>query len=361
MTRSEAFCPRCGATTPEVSQDARPAGDRGLCRTCYLEQYDLIDLPGEVTIDRCSGCRSIREGTDWIDSDDPPEAIAVDILADRIGVHTIADVLEWTATPRRIDADTVQVSCAFEVAVEGGVESVEAECEVTFNPMMCDRCRRIASQDFGSIVQVRAHDRIPDDDEESTARTVTATVLDDRVDAGDRDAYLTDVIERPEGIDFRLSTPRLGQQIATAIKRQMGGEVTTTRTLVTTDSDGQEVYRVTHLVRLPRVRHGDVVAMGDSAGMVVSIDERVGLLDLRTGERHLIDPDTLADMPLVDRDRIVETTLVAQLDERAVQIIDPVSTEAVTVAYYPEVSLEGDTVLTVRVNDDLYLLPNDAK
>lgn len=359
MTRAKAFCPRCGAATDPDDFGDRPVNDRGLCRTCYLEEHQPVILPDTIAIERCTSCGSLKLDGEWSDRDDSLAEVAVEEVADAVEVHLSVEDLTWEVVPTPIDDTTVEVECRFDLLIEGaGIEWVDTVL-VSFEPTTCVRCSRIAGRSYASTVQLRATGRSPDDHELERARAITADVLTERVDLGDRDAFLTDVIERSEGLDLRLSTTRLGSQVASAIQRELGGTLETTSTLVTTDSDGQEVYRTTHAIRLPRLRVGDVLTVEGGAVLVEGVGAQVRTLDLRTGERDRHDPDDLTNPVIATRRHATPATIVDVPDEHAVQLIDPTTFETITVARYADVDVSGDTVDTVRVEGAVYLLPSD--
>lgn len=359
MTQSRGFCPRCGEKTdPDVGAD-RPTRERGLCRACYLEEQDLLEIPELISIELCTGCGSYRVSGEWIDTSDGMPEIALEIVADRIGIHRAVDDFDWYAEPSMIDTTTVAVECEFDILVEGGYEHRTHRITVRFEPTTCTRCSRIAGKSYASTVQIRATERTPSEDELDRARSITAAILNERVDLGDRDAFLTDVIERPEGLDLRLSTTRLGSKVASAIHADLGGSLDTTSTLVTTDSDGQDVYRTTHAIRLPYARVDDIITVEGDVYLVESVNRRIGVRHLTTGERQYFDTSDIVDAVVAHRDDAEQATIVDVTDQHAVQVIDPTTYEAVTVARYDGVDVGGESVEAIHLGGTLYLLPSD--
>lgn len=356
MTTAQRFCPTCGEQTPD-----EPLGERGLCRACYLEDHELVRVPQAISIRQCNNCESVELDGEWVDTEDERVQIALEQVTDSIEVLDEVTDLSWEARTEAIDEDTLAVTALFNLEFAGGWERREHTIEVSFEPTICRRCSRIAGDDFGAIVQIRATDRTPAEPEIERAREIAANVLEDRVEAGDRDSFLTDVVEQAEGLDLRLSTPRLGEQIATALKRDLGGTVTSSRTLVTEDSDGQAVYRVTFTLRLGPYRRGDILRTEESVLLVEGGTQGLRVLDLHTGQRRQIDADELEATRVANREDVSAVTVVARLDDRAVQVLHPSTHEAVTVAYYDGIDPDADTVNAVNVDGELYLLPDDVE
>lgn len=351
------FCPSCGDIAVDDEQGG--FGERGLCRRCFLEGHELIRLPETITIDRCGGCGSLNQDGTWVDSTEDLIEVAVDTVTDTIQVHQLIDDLHWDVRPEMIDEETVRIGCTFHLEFAGTWEQRERTVTVSFESTTCPRCGRIAGKDFGAIVQLRGQDRTPVPEEATTAREITASVLDERVEVGDREAFLTDVVERDEGLDLRVSTPRLGQQIASAINAEMGGTLETSSTLVTTDGDGREVHRVTYTLRLPPYRAGDIITTDDGPALVESGGSRVRVLDLRSGTSRNIDAADHDGTRVARTDDATPVTIVAFPDEHAVQVLHPTTHETVTVARVPWVDRTDETVPAIEIDGEVYLLPVD--
>lgn len=355
MTATGRICPACGAPTGDD-----PLDERGRCRSCYLEEHELVRVPTSLSIERCGGCGSIRRDGEWHDLDGAVVDLAIDRVAEAIEVIATAEDVAWEVRTEAPDERTIVVTAIVDVRIDGAWERRERTTEVAVEPTVCRRCSRIAGDDYGAIVQLRGTDRTPTDDEIARARELTASVLEDRVDVGDRDAFLTEAVERDEGLDLRLSTPRLGDQVSTVLRRDMGGHLETSSTLVTTDGDGTDVYRVTFTLRLAPYRPGDIVETDAGIELVERGSEGLDMLELTAGTRRSVDASALDAQVVATVDDATEAIIVARLDDRAVQVLHPETAEAVTVAHYEGVDLEGETVPAVVIAGEVYLLPSDG-
>ncbi|MFB6169029.1 MAG: 60S ribosomal export protein NMD3 [Haloferacaceae archaeon] len=361
------FCPRCGDPVSERSEPlpGAPSGRRteALCDACYLDDFDLVDAPDRIEVPVCATCGAVKRGSSWRDvgARDYTD-VAVDATREALGVHVDARAVEWGVEPEQVDENTVRMHCVF----TGVVRETPVEQEVTVPVMIsrgtCDRCGRIAGGYHNAVVQVRADGRDPTGEETSRAVELAHAYIGEREETGDRNAFVTEVDEGPDGVDVKISTAQMGQGVATRITRELGGTAEHHPTLVTEDEDGNEVYRVTYAVRLPAFTPGDVIDPGDGDGPVLvrGVDDRVTGVRLASGERWEssredgLSPDA---QKLGTRGDAVETALVAVEDDHAVRVLDPETYETESVPRPDYVDPDAETVPVVRSRAGLHVLP----
>jgi nonsense-mediated mRNA decay protein 3 len=360
------FCPRCGDSVPE-REEPLPGASGGraeaLCDACYLDDFDLVDAPDRVEVPVCATCGAVKRGKSWRDvgARDYTD-VAVDATREALGVHVDARAVEWGVDPEQIDENTVRMHCLFTGVVRETPVEQEMMVPVMISRGTCDRCGRIAGGYHNAVVQVRADDRTPTGEETSRAVELAYDYVGNREETGDRNAFVTEVEENPDGVDVKISTAQMGQGVATRITRELGGTVEHHPTLVTEDEDGNEVYRVTYAVRLPAFTPDDVIDPQDGGGPVLvrGVDDRVTGVRLAGGERWESDreeglsPDA---RKLGTRSDAVETTLVAVADDHAVQILDPETYETVSVSRPDSLDTDAQTVSVFRSRAGLHVLP----
>lgn len=396
MSESRGFCPRCGdpveshvdegttdaPASPRATTRHAPNGRAPVCETCFFDEFDLVDAPDRIEVPVCSGCGAVKRGKRWINvgARDYTD-VAIDEVAENLQVHVDATDVSWGVDPEQVDENTIRMDCFVSGTVRGQVREVEFTVPVLISRGTCDRCGRIAGEDYAATVQLRAEGRTPDEDERTEAISIARSYVADREEAGDRNAFITEVAETREGVDVRVSTTQIGSAIADRIVRRFGGEIDRSRTLVTEDGDGNEVYRMAYAVRLGPFRPGDVIDLrgGDRDGrgggsrsgssqsdetndpvLVRSTRGNLKGTRLRSGERYEasaeegIAPDATVAGSVTDAS---EATLVAIADERAIQVLDPETYETRTVRRPQGIDAGRETVSVVKVDGDLYPLP----
>jgi nonsense-mediated mRNA decay protein 3 len=125
-----------------------------------------------------------------------------------------------------------------------GVDIEETgKIEVNFKSGICERCNRIASGYYAGIVQIRADDRLPTDDEIAMAEKIVYSAL------GESD-FITKEIAMKEGLDLYVSSMECGRRISRGVVERLGGSFSESSKLYGR-KDGRDIYRVTFSVRLP--------------------------------------------------------------------------------------------------------------
>lgn len=360
------FCPRCGRSTerPEMPPGEPSDSRRALCDVCYFETFDLVEVPPEIDAEVCPQCGAVYRGNRWVDTGARDVVdVAVEEVGNALRVHADAEDVEWVARPEMVDENTIEVSCRVSAIARN--RRVEEDCDVTVevHRQTCTRCGRIAGGYYESTVQLRALGRDPTTEEAERAIELADEIVAQMAATGDRNAFVSAIEDRPEGLDIKVSTSSIGRKIASRVTDELGGSIESSETLVTRDADGRDVYRVTYAVRLPPFTPGDVVDPDDGKGPVLVTSVRGNLRGLRleTGTTFEIPfgRETAAFRRLGTIDESRETTVVAVPDEQTVQVLDPESYETVSIRQPAYFDPDADTCQVLKIGPELYIVPTD--
>ncbi|MFC4552557.1 MULTISPECIES: 60S ribosomal export protein NMD3 [Halorussus] len=373
-TEAREFCPNCGdpIETDLAEREALPdaVGKRGkerkLCDACYFDRFDLVDAPDRIEVRVCAQCGAVYRGNRWVDVDAQDYTdVAIEEVSNALGVHLDARDVSWQVEPEQIDQNTIRMHCHFSGIVRDTFVEEEVMVPVMISRQTCTRCGRIAGDYYASIVQVRARDRDPTPEEVERADVIAHDIVADMEATGDRDAFVTESKETDDGIDIKISTSNIGKKIAAKMVEEFGGSYSDSETLVTEDEDGNEVYRVTYAVRLPPYAPGEIIDPEDGDGPVVVRSVRGNLKGTRltTGEQYEASFEE-GDAPEARRlgylEDAEETTLVTVEDERAVQVLDPETYQAKTIARPDYMDPEAETVPVLKSRAGLHVVPDDG-
>jgi nonsense-mediated mRNA decay protein 3 len=342
---------------------ARRDSERVLCDACYFEAFDLVDAPEEIQVRVCAHCGAVHKGNRWVDvgADDYTD-IAVEQVSEALGIHVDAQSVAWQVAPEHLDQNNIRMHAEFSGVVRETPVTEEVAVPVKISRQTCKRCGKIAGGSFASIVQVRADERDPTDEEVERAKTIAEAYVAEREATGDRNAFITEKKEIPEGLNMKISTNQMGHGIAKRITAQLGGSYSDSKRLITEDEDGQPVYRMSYAVRLPRYRQGEVIDPEDGDGPVLvrSVQGNLKGVRLATGdhfEASFEDEDAPDAIRLGFREDGQLTTLVAVEDDNAVQVLDPETFESVTVPRPDYLDTDADEVPVLKSQAGLHVLP----
>ncbi|MFU8869294.1 60S ribosomal export protein NMD3 [Natronococcus sp.] len=371
MSESRTFCPRCGDPVPDRSaSDAdadplRPGTEVELCDSCYFDDFDFIDAPDRIDVQVCARCGAVHRGNRWVDvgAQDYTD-IAIEEVSEALAVHVDVEDVAWQVEPEQVGENTIRMHAYFTGVVRDTPVEEQVMVPVKIARQTCTRCGRIAGDYYASIVQIRAEDRAPTSEEVERAREIANQVVADMEATGDRNAFVTETSETDDGLDIKVSTNKIGKKISNKMVEEFGGTVNDAETLVTEDEDGNEVYRVTFAVRLPPYTPGDVIDLSDDDGGPVLVRSARGNLKgtrVTTGERYEAsyeEGNSPEARKLGELEDAVETTVVTVEDENAVQVLDPETFQAKTVARPDYFDPDAQTVPVLKSREGVHVLPD---
>ncbi|WP_435177191.1 60S ribosomal export protein NMD3 [Halorussus sp. AFM4] len=373
-TEAREFCPNCGDPIEVDPAERTPlpeaAGKRGreqkLCDACYFDRFDLVDAPDRIEVRVCSQCGAVHRGNRWVDVDARDYTdVAIEEVSNALRVHLDARDVSWRVDPEQVDQNTIRMHCTFSGIVRDTFVEEEVVVPVKISRQTCTRCGRINGDYYASTVQVRAEDRTPTSEEVERAQTIAHEIVAEMEATGDRDAFVTEAKETPDGVNIKVSTTNIGKKIAAKVVEEFGGSYSDSETLVTEDEDGEEVYRVTYAVRLPPYSPGEIIDPEDGDGPVLVRSVRGNLKGTRltTGDHYearFEEGDAPEARRLGRAEDAEETTLVAVEDERAVQVLDPETYRTKTIARPDFMDPDAETVRVLKSRAGLHVVPDDA-
>jgi len=262
------FCPKCGKQTDEFFDS--------LCEDCFKRGIKLIE-PAGISLSVCKTCGCYFKGKERTSI----EAVVADTVRKEIRKKygCSSEVAIKEVKTRDNSASVVIIAKA---ALKGVQLTESGEVAVTLKRESCERCSRIAGGYYAGIVQIRAADRIPTDEELAIAAEIAYCSLSEP-------DFISKEILLKEGLDIYVSSMECGRRVSNAIVRQFGGSFSESQKLYGR-KDGRNVYRVSFSVRIPGFKVGEVIAIGDGRISVEKVIVGRGIegVDIDTGERVLL-------------------------------------------------------------------------
>ncbi len=351
---SSLFCPRCGKETEQ----------EGLCEACFHEKYVVFDVPQVVEVTICSQCPSFKVGALWISTklktyEELAKKAAVKNLRLAVNIHKEVKDPKVHITLDFFNPNIMKGVITVEGLMEGRLVKTEAETEVRIHKESCNVCSRISGGYYEAIVQVRALGRLPTAKELTRCLKVADDVMARSEKAGDRLAFVSDVIGLPEGTDLYVGSTTCGRQIARAIVDDMGGTILESPKLVGA-KDGKGLYRITFAVRLPSIMSGDIVRMHHSLVLVEKVGRRISGIDLSSGFSTSMPAEDEPEK-VTNVSKATSTVLVSE-DGNSIQILDPESYIPLTIKKPAFLNQKpGEDVKVIKTNDGVFLLPGGKR
>jgi len=134
-------------------------------------------------------------------------------------------------------------------AAQGKPIADSAQVIVEVKPTTCTVCSLVRAGHYEAILQVRGEKKIPADELKKIRRMLTSHA--DKAMKGDRKIFISKVEEKPEGIDFYLSSIGLARSMAEVLKNNFHAKVIETAKLIGQERGGKRKFKVSVLARLP--------------------------------------------------------------------------------------------------------------
>jgi len=351
---SELPCIKCGAAPAVIS---------GLCEGCFREDTELCRFPVSVKATVCMNCGAYASRSRWVRASTREDVLEARIMegtevAERPG---FSFVYNWT------DPNLTKVDVEFSAHVEGVKLTENTTVIAKIKHGICDACSRRSGAYFEAIIQLRATDRKIDADEKERAEGIIQNIVAKAAERNDG-AFITMAEEVRGGYDYYISQRALGEKIGKDLASVFGAAHRSSPSLAGR-KDGKDLYRITHMVRLPFYRAGDFVSLpGNLSGAardakqrpfwVVSITgHHVLLRQLLTGDERKLNRNDMESARVVARREDVQSAVVVSEGKELVQVMHPTSFRTVDVNRpdYEVVVEEGNTDVLV-LDETIYIL-----
>ncbi len=340
------FCVKCGCDCEE-SLD-------GLCIDCWLDGRSLTELPHHVDLKVCTNCGEFAVGEKWIKKD---LIMAVqDAAVDALGVIDGVKVTGVSTSYECQDPYVYLVNVHSECDVLGYQTEHDASTIVRIKNNVCKRCSRQLGSYYESILQIRtgAKGLSPE------LREETLAFVEDyvgRLAATNKSIFITKMELVTGGVDVYLSSISLGKNLAREFSDIYCAETKESPKLVGQTTDGQDMYRLTYLVRLPEYHVGDVVIVDGRYCKLTRVSGSGGrTVDLMNFREKSVRRSDMTEIKLFEKSSDLKDATVINATGSEIQVLHPENYSTVDLKV-PEGYDAGETVKVVTIEDNLYLVP----
>ena len=340
------FCVKCGKETEQTIN--------GLCTECFLDGRKLTTLPHHVDVKICASCGDIGMGETWV-TKDPRNAIE-DAAADSLSAVKEAKVLSVSTSSVEQESYTYVVEVNSVLDINGYTAEDSSSTIVRLKNTVCKRCSRQLGNYYEAILQIRAGSK---DVPQRTIREALNRVenLVDSHSVANRQLFITKTEEVQGGIDIYLSSISLGKAAAKDLSDTYCAETNEAAKLVGLTEDGQEMYRVTYLVRLPDFHTGDVIRFEGRYFKLIRISNSgAKVIDIINHRERAIKRSDVPSFKVHVRVSDLREAVVVSKAGAEIQILNPLNYSTVDMKVPADAEI-GDTVKVVEIDDILYFVP----
>ncbi|UCE91993.1 MAG: hypothetical protein JSV90_02310 [Methanobacteriota archaeon] len=342
------FCVECGNEGPLIGP---------LCPDCYSKKHVKATLPEFIDVTVCAHCSSFLIGERWVEMNSIKDA-AEHMLRASLATPEGLEVTGVDVKLDEMDDRTFRAAVSADLAAGEHRFRRELSATVRVKQASCNECSKQKGSYFEAIIQVRGDGRALDAvGVEEIQRQVVARVA--AIRTGAREVFISRTERVKGGLDFYLSTIQSARIVARELQELYTAEYGESPSLWGRRG-GQEVHRVTFLVRLPPFREGDVITCGAKDYLVRGMAKgAVRCLDLRTGEEQRMKHKALEGCALACAGPDIATAVVLVDGDSELQLLDPDTMTPVDVVKPKGFVLKGDNVRLVRTNLGKYALSDD--
>jgi nonsense-mediated mRNA decay protein 3 len=342
-------CVECGAQVPKLIG--------GSCPACFVKKEPLLVVPEVLDVELCAHCDARHIGSHWFDPDEgvPLSHIREEALRGAVKVHPLVRSPEVQVKERTMDERNFEHSVTLQGDVEGVPVEGSAKALVRMRKSVCDRCSRMFGGYYAAVIQLRGTARDARPEEVKRAHKIIGDELDRLRAAGNRQAFLTKSGPVPGGFDYYIGDIEAARILSKQVASRLAATVQETAKLAGR-KEGEDIYRVTFLVRIALYSAGDFARRGEEGLVqVLQIDRgKVLIYDMATHRRDKIPEEELRR--LGGPELLKEAVLVSQ-DAGNFQVLDPVSLLTVDLPRPEGYITEGGTIWVLRHEERLFVPP----
>lgn len=340
------FCVECGAEGQELIGS--------LCRDCHAKKHVWAKLPDHVDLVLCAHCSSMQHGDAWEDIGSVGEGIET-VLRDAIEVPPEVSVSDARISLRERDQRNIQATVVITLLSHGSSFERTLETIVRVKRGSCKECSKQMGSYYEAVLQVRMSGRqIQGESEEEVEAFVRSRTASMRKDT--RSVFISKVERVKGGLDFYFSTSQAPRAIARELQETRCAEYKESSSMWGRRG-GEELSRMTFMVRLPGFGPGDIVEHGSTDYFVKSMSKgNVRGVDLRTGEVRPLKMKDASEFKVSAPASQVSTAVVLMETDAELQVLDPDTMATLELRKPQGFVRKGDTIRLVKTRLGAYVL-----
>ena len=340
------FCVDCG--------EEKPIFKEGSCLSCYLQNHQFSSGPEVIDITYCAHCRVLKYKNTWASGS------FGDVLKRYVKqVFRISKELGKVRIDFSCQGEEHSMQCVICITGKVAEETIseEHQVQVRMRPGVCDICSKQSGGYYEAILQIRPWGKKLDEHRIEKIHCFIEDLVNKMQEKGNRKLFITDQKREHGGLDYFLSDKQAGASIIKQAHDVFGGEITVSSKNMGMRS-GQQVYRMTYLLRLYKYQSTDFLVKDEKISLVISLSKNlVHLIDLKTWFTQTIEAKNLEHVAVFNHNELVSQMIVVSQTDDEVQVMNK-RTYIIHIIRKPKkITYESDQIEIVEHDQRFYLLP----
>ncbi|WP_414468279.1 60S ribosomal export protein NMD3 [Methanobacterium sp. ACI-7] len=345
------FCPKCGNTDEEVVE--------GVCKSCFLEELVLAEVPNEIEITLCAHCESRLISGKWYELELTDEEIILNTLNKEIKLNKYAEGVEMDVEMLMARGSIIETIVHIKANVLGETIHQDYKMNVKIIRTVCPECSKLTSGYYEAVIQLRADNRVPDMQEIASIDTLIADNIS-KISKKNKMAYISERSVLKEGIDYYVGSYKVAKNLTNILKDHFGGVMKESPRLMGRDkSKGKDLHRIWISLRIPYFRVNDFIKYEGSIGQVLNIDgKKVLFRDLISSNQISVQWRNYDKIETVAKKEDIKETTVTAKTPSSIQVLHPDTYEPIDIEINPktaEVEM-GSQIPVIVIDENIYVL-----
>jgi nonsense-mediated mRNA decay protein 3 len=340
------FCVECGKEGETYD---------GLCAECHLARRRFVSLPEILDVQVCGECFAVRLRKNWIDALSIEKAVQMGLEDSLEKDRSVSETqLKTILTQRDLRNYLANVTVQFKAGIFSA--SKDFVVNVRLKKDTCQRCGKKSGHYYEAIIQLRAP---PTDSGIGRLEQARGIVLSKvgKMSEQSRNVFISKEEKVQGGYDFYLSSSTTAKAIARDLTKAFGASSKTSNSMAGR-KDGQDLTRMTYLVRIPEYESGDIFSMDGGFYLLRSFEgNTLSFTDLETWQETKVAFGRLPEFETLDRKSHVKQADVISDTGNELQILDPETLSPVEVVKPKKFGNAKQSVSIIKTKRGILLVP----
>ncbi|MBE0517964.1 MAG: hypothetical protein IH630_01905 [Thermoplasmata archaeon] len=340
------FCVECGAEDCEIVDS--------LCRECYAKKHVWATIPDHVDLIICAHCSHVEIEGRWKAVDSMKGAMESAVIGS-ISIPQDSKLVDTRVTLRENDPRNFLAQVNITLASRGANFERAISTLVRFKRGSCNECSKKMGNYFEAILQVRGTGKTMDDEMEQELNTFVTGRMKS-MKGNSRDLFISKIERVKGGLDFYFSKPQPARNVARELQDTRCAEYKESSSMWGM-REGEEVSRMTYLIRMPGFDKGDIIEYDSKDYFVRSMSKgSVHGIDLKQGDSRPLKMKDASDFRLSVRASQIRSAIVLIETDKEVQVLDPETMIPLDLRKPVGFVREGEQVRLVKTRLGVYVL-----